>query len=414
MALALVIVGGVLLAGAWGWAQRKPMDETDLSFFVDAPPTIHRLFDAHPPKEAVRLAERELDAKITLHPLDNLQILPPPEQRRLREGRSVAVPGRPVVWIPRLQEGLAVEARIRKPPPLPMWPAVGIFVLLGLGLAVGLQLRPLQGQLNTLAAAAGKFGQGDRKARVSLPPAAPTRELGEAFNSMADQVTALLDGQEQLLLAVSHELRTPLHRLRFAIELLSEEEDVGKRATRLEELQVDLDELDGLVGELLTWGRLGADTELVRSEVDLRDLAEQLASEARALRPELEVEVCVPDCSISADPALIARAWRNGVVNGVRHAAGKIRIAIERADGEVFLEVHDDGPGVPEADRERIFDPFVRLDEARTADRGGVGLGLALVSRISARHGGRTELVASSLGGAALRIAFAVGGQDGK
>jgi len=398
--LALVILGGLVLASAWGWAQRKPLDDSRLVFFLEAHKAVDETFDRLDPEVAAEEIEASLNATVRLVPLDELA-LPGPERRRLQAGHAVAVPGRASVWVPRIEEGLAVEVRSLVPRELDVGSIVGLLVLLGLGLAVWLQLRPLHGQLNRLAETAHRFGTGDRDARVKLKSGAPTRELGDAFNDMADQLAAVLAGQEELLLAVSHELRTPMHRVRFAIELMAEEHDPDKRAERLRELQIDLDDLDGLVGELLTWGRLSADPGLEPSAVDIPELAVRLAAEARALRPELGVTVDVPrGVTVQGDPALVARAWRNAVNNAVRHAASHVQIAVR----EGALVVCDDGPGVPDADRERIFDPFVRLDAARTADTGGVGLGLALVARIAARHGGSAEMVSGPEGGAILRI----------
>jgi signal transduction histidine kinase len=218
---------------------------------------------------------------------------------------------------------------------------------------------------------------------------------------MARRLQAALRSQRDLLHAVSHELRSPLQRIRFALDLLpyaKTPEDLGRRVG---ELQGDVDELDALVDELLTWSRVeNGETSLQRVDVDVASVLDGVADAARRLRPEVEVRLEVLPLTASLDDSGFRRAVTNLVNNAVRYTDTRVVVSATLAGDRLTVQVDDDGDGVPEADRERIFEPFVRLDAARSRDTGGVGLGLAIVSRLAGDHGGAVHVEPSPLGGA--------------
>mgnify|MGYP000026176006 CR=1 FL=1 len=285
-------------------------------------------------------------------------------------------------------------------PPLMAFVLVG--VLVGLALLVAMWLLPLDKQLTELVGATRAFGGGQLDARSRLESDLALSPLSAAFDGMADRVQAaikereaLVRDREALLHAVSHELRSPLQRMRFSVELLDGEPDGPGRTQRLRELEGDIDQLDALVGELLAWARAGA----VKGEpedIDLVGFLEDHAERARRLRPGLEVTVKATG-QVTAVRRDLDRAVGNLVSNAARWASTRVLLHAS-ADR---LQVHDDGPGVPQADQERIFEPFVRLDPARTQDAGGAGLGLALVARIAEGQGAVVSVSDSQpLGGA--------------
>lgn len=261
--------------------------------------------------------------------------------------------------------------------------------------------------LDALLDATQAFGRGDRFARARVPATSLVAPLGAAFDAMADRISAMMESREELLAAVAHELRTPLNRLRFGIELLVDLDDAPHREARAQALQADIEELDDLVRELLTWGRLDSVRGALHTEpVDLAALAERLADDARALGAR-EVDIDVePGLRLRAEPRLVRRAWRNGVTNAVRYGHGRVALGAAQQVGGVHLWVDDDGPGVPVGQREAVFDPFVRLDSSRSSSTGGTGLGLALVARIATAHRGQASMEDGPLGGARLRIVF--------
>jgi len=213
-------------------------------------------------------------------------------------------------------------------------------------------------------------------------------------------VASLIAEREELLLAVSHELRTPLMRLRFASEILVDEDDPAQRRVQGEKIQRDIDELDELVEDMLAWGRLDADAIRENEPVDLREELEGLVERAGRSRDGVvasvgEVEVR----SWRADRRLLRRAVGNLVSNAVRYGHGRVELSALRQAGRLVLRVDDDGPGIPPAQRQRVMEPFVRLEASRSVEFGGTGLGLALVARIAQAHGGELRLDESDLGG---------------
>jgi signal transduction histidine kinase len=184
-----------------------------------------------------------------------------------------------------------------------------------------------------------------------------------------------------LLANASHELRTPLSRIRLGLELMKEKPDPGREAA----LKRDIAELDALIEEVLLASRLDAVRDLdVREDVDLLALAAE-----EAARYDGAQVIGVP-VLVRGDPRLLRRLVRNLLENAARYGAPPVEIEVARAGGRARLSVRDAGPGIPPADRERIFEPFQR-GRATTAATGS-GLGLALVRQIARRHGGEAML----------------------
>jgi two-component system sensor histidine kinase RstB len=222
-----------------------------------------------------------------------------------------------------------------------------------------------------------------------------------AAEAAEGRIRGLIEAREQLLLAVAHELRTPLMRLRFAAELLVDEERSKERARQGERVQRDIDELDALVEDLLSWGRLEAEAVRTTERVDLPAELERQVDRASRSRKGVDAQVTQVDvAAIEADRRLLRRALGNLVSNAVRYGEGRLRLAVVVDADTVRLRVDDDGPGIPEDWRDRVMEPFVRIDASRSAEFGGSGLGLALVRRIAEAHQGRLELgTAPELGG---------------
>lgn len=230
----------------------------------------------------------------------------------------------------------------------------------------------------------------------------PSKELAAKFNAMAERVERLIRSRDELVQAVSHELGSPLSRLRFHMELL-ENQSEAERQERLSEMTSELDALDELVAELLSYvqsDELDLEPRSFdpgRGLADLAELAKLEAPDDRAI----EVDVTLPKAaSVFADPRLFQRAVENILRNAMRYAQGNVLLELTEDEGQVRVAVHDDGPGVPEELREKVMVPFYRVGADRDRKTGGVGLGLAIVSRIMQRHGGRLAIDRSPLGGA--------------
>lgn len=315
---------------------------------------------------------------------------PPPQ----RPG-WIRLPGLPPEWD--LQVSLESLSRERHPALLVLMVFV-IPLLLLEGGVLYLALGPLRRRLARLEWAAESLGAGNLGIRVGSEGGGDLIEsLGATFNSMAGRVENLVDAQRQLLGSVAHELRTPLARLRVALELIR---DGGAEPSRLRRMESDLEELDSLVTELLSYNRLVSMDAASTGEVSLGRLCEEMASAEGWGRSEVEVEVS-GEATCRVDRKLFARAVANLIRNAVRHASSRVEVRVCGDGGGCRVSVEDDGPGFSDKPQ-RLLKPF-----AKGAGSGGPGLGLAIVDRIATLHRGSLALGRSeSLGGARVTISI--------
>jgi signal transduction histidine kinase len=253
--------------------------------------------------------------------------------------------------------------------------------------------RRLTRRIEALKRQADALAQGNLSARAEVRGCDEIAELASGFNQAAERIETLVNGQRAMLASASHELRSPLARIRMACSLLGDQ-----RPKLLAQIERDTAELDSLIGDLLLASRLSNDTPALRHEVvDLLGLAAEEANRAGASLSGEAVE-------LKADGRLLRQALRNLLENSRRYASGSaVEIGISCTDKRVTLRVLDRGPGVPEAERERIFEPFYR--PPGTAETGeGVGYGLALVRRVARLHGGEARCRAREGGGACFEI----------
>jgi len=287
-------------------------------------------------------------------------------------------------------------------------------VLLPAALAIALLLRPVANQLRQLENAAETIASGNLGARVDVRRMNSAKPLANAFNHMAGRTETMVRTQRELLQAVSHELRTPLARMRFAIDLIGSSKDDTERQERLDSLDAATEELNELVGELISYVRMEnvetAEPALNREELSLHELTDTLFPQYAALYPDVHFQLQETVPTAFADRHAFRRALGNLVSNAGRHASSQIQVSVHVEDGMTVVDVDDDGEGIPEADRQRVLDPFVRLESSNSqaGGRNGVGLGLALVQRIVLRHGGTVEVLQSPLGGCKIRTAWPV------
>ncbi len=277
-------------------------------------------------------------------------------------------------------------------------------VLIPAALAIAVLLRPIARQLRLVERTSLEIAAGNFSARVDERKVYSVRPLAEAFNNMAGHVETMLRTQRELLQAVSHELRTPLSRIIFAIDLIRDAPNDSQREERLRALELASQELDELVGELLRYVRLeSGQPALELVEVDLAAALSAQIEKQALMRPAIEfrLEGELRDGRIvaRADGPSLERVFGNLLANAGRFAQSQVVMTATSSPEGLVVDVDDDGPGIPAADRGRVFDPFVRLDESSR----GAGLGLALVRRILTHHGGRVLALESPLGGCRIR-----------
>jgi signal transduction histidine kinase len=273
---------------------------------------------------------------------------------------------------------------------------LGGLLLLAAAIAVGAYpvVRRITRRLERLQARVDALGAGDLQARVEVEGRDEVAELARTFNGTADRIERLVNAQKTVLAGASHELRSPLARMRMAIELLPGAERPELKA----QLYKDIEELDALIDELLMASRL--DTLDRSSHLEEVDVLALLAEEASRSGADVGGEAIV----VRGDPRLLRRLLRNLLENARRHAGGaQVEASVSARDGKALLMVADRGPGVADAERERIFEPFYRPPGAKESD-GGVGLGLALVRQIARRHGGEVRYRARQNGGSIFEV----------
>ena len=210
---------------------------------------------------------------------------------------------------------------------------------------------------------------------------------------MAAQLEQLITQREILLRDVSHELRSPLTRLRMALAL-AQRRDTGAAAVELERIELEADRLAKLIDQVLVLASSdGEDTTTRREPVDLVALLDGVVADARFEQPDRDIQwPGAATCAVSADSAALTSAIENVVRNALTHSPSDqpVELALAcPADGWVELCVGDRGPGVPDSDLERIFEPFFQVEPSRAHDTPGFGIGLAISARIVRAHGGR-------------------------
>ncbi len=296
-------------------------------------------------------------------------------------------------------------------PLLPPWARgaglVALLVLLFLGVAAGAYpvVRGLTRRLESLKGGVERFGAGALGQRVDASGRDEVAALGASFNQAAERIEALVRSHQSLLANASHELRSPLARLKMAVSLLEDAPEGAPRDRLKAEIGTNIGELDALVEEVLLASRLDAQAGNPVSEpVDLIPIAAVEAAQVGA-----ELQAVLPALTVNGDERLLRRALRNLLENARRYGGGgEITLGAERVAAtppRVELRVCDRGPGVPEALRERIFEPFFRLP-GHAEREGGVGLGLALVKQIAERHRGRVRCEARDGGGSCFVLSL--------
>ena len=313
--------------------------------------------------------------------------------RRLRGAGPVrlVVVGRSVEQVDRAQTAALALLSIAVP-------VVVAFLAVTVWVAVGRALRPVE----AMRREADAITSAHLDRRLALPPGDDEiPRLAVTLNEMLDRIDQSHRLQRQFVSDASHELRSPLAVIRQAAEVARSYPDHASVQGLAGEVLVESRRLENLVSALLLLARLDDNRSAPDiAVVDVDDLVLQEVGRARATSDRVVVDVSrVSGGQVTGSPILLAQVVRNLVDNAVRHASSKVTVSLREWEGHVELHVDDDGAGIPPADRERVFERFVRLDEGRAREAGGSGLGLAIVRRIVELSGGTVSLGASPLGG---------------
>jgi two-component system sensor histidine kinase BaeS len=298
--------------------------------------------------------------------------------------------------------------------------SAGIALLVAAAVGVAFAAR-LARPLRALTLTANRYASGERGVRASEAGHDEVAEVAHAFNRMADRLHLEEEQQQRLIADIAHELRTPLTVLKGELEALEdgllESEPatfrrLGEEVTLLERLVQDL--------RLLTQAESG-ELPLRTARVDLAALVDEVCTSFAAHARQREVDV-VPDVGpgtqpvvLTGDPQRLRQILANLLENAVRHAppGSRVDVGLRREDGHALLTVRDRGEGIPEAERERVFQRFYRIDRARSRATGGSGLGLAIVRTLAELHGGSVAATSHPHGGAVLSVRLPLGDAPG-
>lgn len=246
-------------------------------------------------------------------------------------------------------------------------------------------LRKMLQPLRTLGDGVARLSEGQLDVALPVTTSDEFGDLTNAFNRMVTRVRDMVTARDRLLVDVSHELRSPVTRLKVALELLPESDLRGRMGD-------DLAEMDAMIGELLELERLRDGRGLALGQVDVVALVREVAQRSTGRSPVVEVAASAASLVVRGDPDKLPTVVRNLIDNALKYSlpdSRPVTVAIDAGDGGVWVRVVDDGPGIPEADIESVFEPFFRVDRSRSRRTGGYGLGLSICRRIVDAHGGR-------------------------
>ena len=288
--------------------------------------------------------------------------------------------------------------------PLNLIISITLISMFLISLGVYALIFPLERKLQLIQSGITKVREGKLNTKVKVVGEDEIAHLAATFNSMTEHIRRLIESQRELTRAVSHELRTPVARIRFAVDMLADTDDYDDRMSQRDYIDQDIESLNGLIDEILTYAKLEEGSpKMDWEDVDLQELVSQIVRETNALGKSVTVKVgkVQKGAFAQADRRYLHRVLQNLAGNATRYAESTIIISAGLEKNEAFISVEDDGQGIPEKDREKVFIPFARLDDSRTRASGGYGLGLSIVSRIAFWFNGRMSVDESpTLGGA--------------
>jgi len=322
-----------------------------------------------------------------------------------RAGRELAISESekgPLIWVDiptdhrTIRMGFNRE-RLGTNPPVVLLLAIGVGALLTL-LTSLMEVRRVVRPLADMSVAVQEVGRGHSPPALSEDGPEEIAALARAFNRMSSDIRALSENRTVIVAGISHDLRTPLTRLGLAVEMLNED----SQPDLIADIRRDLAAMKSLIGQFLQFSQ-----GLERSnpiELDLEDFLEEQAADLRRDGVEVQVSGCGP-CPFVADPVALERVLANLMENAGHHGGGEpVDVNLRCDEASVSIEICDRGPGIPADQAEAVFQPFHRLETARSSKTGGSGLGLAIARQLANKHGWTIELLPRKDGGTVANV----------
>jgi signal transduction histidine kinase len=353
------------------------------------------LGDGRPAVVAVREADAVVPARIGPGPMAHAPWMAPGAAMHFG-----SAPGVSFVAQVRLNDGALVTFDSRQPAQTAGWPyrlLLSLAVLLAAVVAVSLvAVRWATRPLKVLADAADELGRNIHRAPMPEKGPVEVTRAARAFNTMQERLAGYIRERAATLAAMSHDLKTPVNRLRLRAELLEDSEAKKK-------ISQDLEEMESMILGTLEFMRGGETTEKPQP-VDVNALLASLQGDAQDTGGQVAIEG-VASRPYVGRPQALKRCFGNLLDNALKYA-GPAMVLVEDLPDRLVVRIRDRGPGIPEAELGRVFEPFYRLEASRSRDTGGTGLGLSIARQIAQLHGGTLTLHNLKGGGLEAVLAF--------
>ncbi len=270
--------------------------------------------------------------------------------------------------------------------------------------------------LSEIRKVAQAISKGDFSQRAPSTGMSEFAQLGKAINYMCNELNALDEKRRNFVSDVSHEMKTPMAGIKLLCDSLVEAENPDMETVRefLNDMSEEIDRLTRLINRLLTLSRLDAGTSVSMSEVDVTALCAGVVRGLRKIAYEKSIDISFGEsserCMITADYDKIYESVYNLVDNAIKYTPdnGAVSVRVYKENSSCFIEIEDNGPGIPDEEKVNVFERFYRLDDSRARDTGGTGLGLAISKEAILLHGGTIEVVDAPQQGSIFRIELPV------
>ncbi|QOL25164.1 ATP-binding protein [Thalassotalea sp. LPB0316] len=363
------------------------------------------------PDEIARLNEK-FQVNLSMRLMPTIKKLTKDDQDNLAKGKTYIYLNGDDVMIHHLVSQTE-QVLILGPMKIPTRPELAtlgrILILVMFGLLIFFWLWPMSRDLDALDKAAREIANSNFDVQAPKAMTSAIEPLTKTFNMMAVRLKNLINAHKELTSAVAHELRTPLARSRFALQMLESASDEEKRSKYIHQIDSDNKELDELINELLIYSTLESDRpQLKFTDYKLIDVVNSHLEKYEQYHGSIEVNNHVGNLHVECDKHFIDRALANYINNAIKYGDDQIVINLSQEGEEVIIDVEDNGKGVDDEIKPTVFEAFTRADKSRNKDKGGFGLGLAIVERIMQWHQGQVAVDDSELGGAKFRLKFPI------
>ena len=411
----------VVTLGVVSWGQDRilasygsPAAPAETSVRVAAAALASRLHAAPPAQWRSIVTEVSRQSGVAVELFTTADIAGPGTLRKLARGDTVYMQGsKGHVWSLRRMDDaniVAIESAALSTRRSALDWLLTLLFYAAMALVLMLWIWPLARDLRDLERAAARFGDRNWSFESRIKPHSQIYPLAQTFRRMAERIDRLIGSHKDMSNAVSHEIKTPLARMQFEIDLARQARSLAEIEDPLRNIKADIEAIDDLVRATLEYAILDrADVTLNIGPHDFTILVPAIADQVgRDARPEVRIRTQVEEDAhqVLCDVHLMESVLKNLLYNAARYARREVAVTFRRYASGYELLIEDDGPGIPEPERERVFDSFVRLERETDRKSKNYGLGLAIVRRAMEWHHGGVSIASSRLGGARVCVTW--------